>query len=486
MSRSQRVAVGASADHADLQPDNVIRIVIDRRHVASIAACDALVAVLDRFSAVLRVRKRYFEAQDDRGIVSATQGIPFWEASAPAYQIRFPAGLVPRVCAALEKQGYECRVRDRRRLCNALHADALVTAKLNPAGRALVAAVEEHFQGQIEVRGRSQALAHCEALCRAYPRARILICAGTRRDVQDVARQLTQRLRKRVGYLVSDIYRPGKRITVSTSGQLGTWGAYKPHLVLLLDASATHSLAREGVYGIQARKIFAFTDPAAQHDRLTRRYLETMAGPIVVRRAAAPRARAILLRTPKHTIVVPGSELPLARKRALYWQNSERNAFIAKVASALALDDRDTLQHLGWPEGINLISTAERSAQCILVAESTEHGRALQELLPGWPLEHAVSGSQCAHEGLTKPTDKSMILPAIVTLTRAMESGICADVVVWASGGDFAPDPTGTSPSGVTEPILVDFQDGHHRIAARDTKTRRKEYRTMKLGPQGP
>src|SRR5204862_296816 len=90
---------------------------------------------------------------------------------------------------------------------------------------------------------------------------------------------------------------------------------------------------------------------------------------------------------------------PLARvavavpTRRAVWHNAARNAAVAGLALELALDPGAALARLGagGREG-ERPGRAGRARVAVLV-ESTEHGRALLALLPGWRLLHAAAGA---------------------------------------------------------------------------------------------
>ena len=104
-----------------------------------------------------------------------------------------------------------------------------------------------------------------------------------------------------------------------------------------------------------------------------------------------------------------------------------------------------------------------------VLVESPEHGRILQEQLPGWPL---FKGDEQADENASPAEAK------IITLSRAASEGVDADVLLRADGGDWNLERIGWPPSRHPGSYyLVDFDDRFDDRARRETRQRLNDYR---------
>jgi hypothetical protein len=163
-----------------------------------------------------------------------------------------------------------------------------------------------------------------------------------------------------------------------------------------------------------------------------------------------------------------GPATSLERKRMAVWQNSRRNAAIAKIARAKA-DGR--VADL-WPYGLlleqdALEARARAGGRVAILVESPEHGRALALLLPNWSLLERVPPRPPSFAA----ADDEPELPqrSIVTLARAAQlDDLDVDVLIRADGNPWPIALRGFPPQAGPEArrvFLIDFADAADEVA---------------------
>ena len=164
----------------------------------------------------------------------------------------------------------------------------------------------------------------------------------------------------------------------------------------------------------------------------------------------------------------------LRRKRRLIWRNTQRNAHIAALATAVQSDGNEALSMYG----IEIDRPSRWPLRVAILVECTEQGQALMALLRGWELLDAVPAEygpnydpDCDPSRDWRPGSR-----LIVTLMYAVKHDVSADVLIRATGGrgslTYIPEPT----------VLIDIADGFDARAEADTLVRIRDYRLRGWG----
>jgi hypothetical protein len=318
-----------------------------------------------------------------------------------------------------------------------------------------------------------------------YPDARIVVAAATRGQAWRNWRKLESELKEPVGLAVSGVRREGRRWLVATFQSVPRKMAGKFDILLLPHGEdSTGERAAEMVAQMGFRRRYAFVRPQRRADRLVQIWLEQMAGE-VIHRLKWPRVpvRVLILRTPG--CKVGSYKTPLERKRALYWHNEVRNKHVAAVADAVVSGDRMALQALGMRNrDIRSVLGCARNKVAVL-AESPEHGRELLSLMPGWWMLDMVGDGGCKSD----QDDGNDRLPAVVTAVYAAKKGTRADIVIRATGTEWALRmkgfPRKENKHTPGELLVIDFQDDFDTGASNDARRRVQEYQRQGMEVMG-
>jgi hypothetical protein len=166
----------------------------------------------------------------------------------------------------------------------------------------------------------------------------------------------------------------------------------------------------------------------------------------------------------------------LDHKRQAVWHNRVRNEFIATLAGGLTGgEDRVLFEHgLLHPDAI-LPTAGEGGRRVVILVESTEHGRQLTRLLPGWPLYSSPTASAGS-----RPPDAGLPRRCVLTLVAANgPHSVDVDVLVRAGGGEGALELPGYPPPATearSEVVVIDLADGGDDKAEADTRSRLRGY----------
>ena len=384
-------------------------------------------------------------------------------------RIWFSAGLVPRVRQELEAAGHVVKIQDLSFWghLNDANRHLLHAADLSDSERLLVARLSEAPQGQILLSKPSQTARHIALMTRLFAHHSLLIiaCNTTNRDrlVEEIAKHTDRPITSNP----REAWRHCPRVLVSTLQLTRNAGGDDFQIIVCTDAETALSEAANALplprwsnatwyaFGFSGRTLHVNEDLQ----------LEEVFGPVIHQ-----TERAHSLEPPSVEVLFregPPAERPqesdsLSRKRALYWQNPEWNN---AVCSAL---DYLNSQRVGK-------SQAEKSetSRCAILVESTEHGKALNRMLPNWKLRTMLDFASC--------------IPAIsgqeiATMSCAAAYGISADVLIRADGG---PDwPLGNALAIHTleshnKVLLFDFCDRRDKRATRDSESRQHAYQRM-------
>jgi hypothetical protein len=386
------------------------------------------------------------------------------------------AGFWPRIREVLHDHGYRVKIEDRRHPRQGVAVDEAFLRDCDDDERLLLDAVVHQDLGQIEVSSQEDALTKACLIRRLWPKAVCVTAVATYRTALWWQDKLEERLQEPIELRLPGANSAGRWVVGTYTGirhcQRRQWDI----LFLAHGEEAPGMKAIEMFFDFTWDRVYAFVQPQRRPDRYIRWFVEMMAGP-VIHHLAKPRARVrvVLLATP--SCVVPHSSTALAAKRANYWANSVRNAHIAAVAQAMATGDRQALKHAGLRnKDIRLILAANKSRLRVLV-ESPEHGRQLLTLLPGWRLLDKTAPDAAATEPQERANSKG---PAIVTATYAATERVRTDVLIRATGTEWAlrmkrfpPRRDGTR---AWEVLLIDFADSFSPQVQNDTQCRLQDY----------
>jgi hypothetical protein len=173
-------------------------------------------------------------------------------------------------------------------------------------------------------------------------------------------------------------------------------------------------------------------------------------------------------------------------KRQDVWFHGRRNRLLARLGRQLRQGDR---QQRGREfSDVAAGVTFANETNILLVVENVEHGLALADRLPGWPL---LTGEGVARGGLTRHQRRKLrdgraapLTPpwcAIATFAALPDVPLgSTDVLVRADGGVGLPPVRPwqlAQPNGDDRPLLVvDVVDRHHALLRRWSRRRRAAY----------
>lgn len=393
-------------------------------------------------------------------------------------RLAFASGLVPRVAAELQRNGYLVEIEELRRRDPQLALGKQLPADLSERDRTLLQAVAQRFQGQIEVSDLRDTMQQIVLLYRAFPKARLLIAVATSKLAWRIWHCLEEHTFDKVGLALGSVKRAGRRCLVGTFSSIDRASAGKSDMLLLPVAEeATGNKAIDLVVGMHARCTYAFVSANKRADRHLQMRLEQIAGP-VIHRLARPVANVTVIMLPTPSCEVAKCDSPLEQKRALYWRNRRRNAFIARVARAVADQDKAALKRLGVPAGeLRRLMNAGEEKIAVLV-ETREHGRHLRTYLSDWPLCDKVMPPP------TEPMKKEQANNArrcVVTAVYAASESVPASLVIRATGTEWPlrmkQFPPRCLQSECQDIIVIDFEDSFARRALQDSRRRIQDYR---------
>jgi hypothetical protein len=390
------------------------------------------------------------------------------------------AGLVPRLERELTALGRRVVVRDATPVSPRLVPDRRALAGVDAEDAAYLRAVLRHRRGQAVIAHDQQPVGLIAAACRLYPAARALVVAPTRRRVAALARRLAARLRGQVATTVGLGAGPhlGARVLVTTTHTFPHAARDTDPFELLFFADAARSVdaavAGAGLVAIQHQKVFGFVRRGEVRSEAAGLFLEGVCGPVIYE---APgwdgrdaRVRVIVVEAPWSPAVTAATALDY--KKQAVWHNRVRNEFIAALAGGLTGGEDHVLFGRGLLHRDTALPAAgEGGRRVVVLVESTEHGRQLRRLLPGWPL----FSSPTAAAG-SRPPDSGLPQSSIVTLVAARAlHNVDVAVLVRAGGGAGTLEVPGYPPPATearSEVAVIDLADGGGDTAEADTRSR--------------
>lgn len=361
-----------------------------------------------------------------------------------AGQLRFPAGLVPRVVSFLRQQDYQVTVTDRTSWTQFDDADMslLESSGLDSDDKMFLDAIRQNPLGQIHLRRQDDVARHIGLLGDFHPKANIAIVTANLEQAKRLFARLKQHTDRLLALSPQIIWGPGRTFICPVA----TFGMFSPRdwdvLIFVGVEAALGKRAQETLVEMNEQFRYVFLDPNTRIGSRTQLRLEVFFGAVIFQQPAPYGA-------PAEVNVVfaasPGTKASrkltgLERKRACFWHDAGRNQAVAGTAEAVERGDVAALEGYGVPA--SAITTLEAKAQTrtnvSILVESTEHGQQLQKLLPSWHLAHMVP--EPAHEGVRFTDCPSAVNHATIsTMVYAERHGVVSDVLIRADGGDDWP-----------------------------------------------
>ena len=337
-----------------------------------------------------------------------------------------PVGLVPRLRAALQRQGYEVDVDRIVPWLPLLEASNGIRDR-GETTNAVQRAFLRHPQGQVPINSINQVAQVIDDVARLYPRSNILVVAKNNHDLHEIAGHLRNRQPTRVTILGEDPGPAGGDIVLTTvvTGTGGPTRQYPLALYVGVETALSQPVAR--TYCIPAcRDVMHYllrlpSRPLTLYEELS---IEALFG------GKIHRCHTTLTKFPPRVGWLPSNRLfprckvtGWQRKQTAIWHNRPRNELIAAAASAMAYSDLDSLQELACDAAHDILVGRRHTTSVAILVESLAHAQHLQQMLPGWTVYSADAGGT-----------KTKRL-AIVTEAFAMQHGIGAEFVIRATAG---------------------------------------------------
>lgn len=407
-------------------------------------------------------------------------------------EVVLPTPLMAQLVELLQTSGSSIEPTDLRHANKRLEVNQDVLDMTRGDDREVARAVAAHPKGQIEVRGFSATVAAIVLITRLFPRARCLILVPNKSLIRNLAYFLQGQLADEFGSRLKAHLQHGfppmasaNMVLLSTLATYRHWqqshednvGTNRDHnWDVILVPDPLRSLGSVAVAALSRFsnldcRVYSFVPRGTKFSPRERVLLTAISGPLVYRVPGTKvGTQTVWLNTPD-TKPQP-NDLPVEWKRHAYWGNRRRNEYVAAVARAFSTGDIRRLRKHGVPIQNNLpLIRGDGSPRVVVLVECSEHGRAMQELLPGWPLFTRYAQSP--------ETTAAGTLGAIVTATRAERRGLTPDVLVVASG---APAQLGLERAWPTtddfddrDVLVVDFNDDSDRIMQEAAELRRKQ-----------
>jgi hypothetical protein len=413
------------------------------------------------------------------------------------------ATLGPAVELTLASAGYAVRrYGDRPEPLPAPRPEALL--RFDRPDLSLLELVRRHEWGLIRYEPAAVHPARLIAqVALAWPALRVAVAVGGRSRAVQLARELRAFL-PAVSILTGrDSPAAVERVVVATYTGLGHTATYPGPRFAAFDVSwldvvivpdaveASGKLPIACLSRARRARLYGLLEAGARPAPLDRDHLTALFGfeEVVIPRHGHRERPVRVVRPPVQG--GPGLTGPLdlvQLKRRGLWQNGLRNRRVARLARALAADQRRELADL--LPGCSDLLTDVPARGVLVVVENVEHGLALAGRLPGWPL---WAGPDVDAEGLAAGQRRRLLtaLPdpfradppqAVVTAAALADAELSrADVLVRADGGVGLP-PLG--PESLVEPdagpvrplLIVDPFDRQHPALRRRSRLRQQAY----------
>ncbi|HWL10914.1 MAG TPA: hypothetical protein VNQ76_21075 [Planctomicrobium sp.] len=430
-------------------------------------------------------QQREFVAAGQRGFQEQVTTMSHWIVDSTSGTVCPPTLLLPQVLDALEEKGAKVTVREHRQFNKRHQSDHDYLKTLRREDQDFAACLAQAPGGQIEVSGFQEMIDRIVLIRRLYPRLRISILTPTYRRAEKVYGALSHLLEDDV-----QIERRGIRarrglcrIMPMASGRLGrnefddsegtsrrkTWDLILlPYPLEMLGHRGLHTV---GEFAVTPCRFFSFIAPRLELSHRERVLLSVISGPVLHRVPQQPSPITTAWLTPPETRLPPtltGRDW----KQQVYYGNRRRNEYVTAVARSFATGDITRLKKFGFPiENQIPLTPGGKAPVVVILVESPEHGRALEQHLPRWSLQFRKDKKTSVDNAVKRGT--------IVTIARADRDGINADIVIVASGSPttlhadrFRPQSEGVKQMPL---LIVDFADQYDRKSIEAVNTRKRE-----------
>lgn len=443
-------------------------------------------ACADLLVPLFRRERTRFALGGDQGVIHQTKSLELYRLQ--NNKLILLSGFIPRIARELEQNGFAVGVKDLVKPRSKVQLDEAALDKLTGHEMAFVKSIGKERSGLIHAPRLVDRLNLVTAAAYAFPEAVIVLVAPTRK----LARALAQRwqdqtgqpveVRNSGGCVISD-----SRLIVATQSGLDPC---RSDLIFFLEATDLLSqcywpLLKE----IKTRHLYGFSASKHGREELELLYLTGFYGEVV---HDADKLRAPSTPVSVHLTEMPWLNMPvnssgLERKRQAVWNNNRRNEVVAAVAKAVVDDSQDDLIAYGLDLGGKGGRSRHRRPRVAILVESPEHGRALQRLLPTWPLLKDRKNREVGFSSISRrdshDLDEGLPGLAIVTMMHAQDiDQFDVDVLIRADGNGwplklpgFPPRLEACEDRGAT---LIDFGDESDAASAEATRARLEGYRS--------
>jgi hypothetical protein len=393
------------------------------------------------------------------------------------------AGLVERVEDLLQEHGYDFAVEMTGQWTSfCWPAYQQLRSELSPAERDFADALTLTRGGQLIMRHPSDIYRAIEIVCRYCLQAKVVIPVATLERVDEIYNALVGPLR---GGITTERGRGARSNRLICTYQAFAHAEPEGWDVVLVTepeqffqgVPTRERLYLPGGHGaaLGDQRRFAVLQGQSRLDAATQLLVEGYCGPVIYR---APATQGEL--RPVRVIASEAPPQPPAsfrsvrdRKRWTCWRQAERNKRVARLAVAMANQERLELRMygVGLYEQLDLTMTPGLASVSVVV-ESEEHGRYLQRYLR-WPLLTG-KGRRAWEDSLP---DRS-----IITVGMAMiRNNLPTNSVVVASGGEALARmpgfPVRCRSSNESEVHVLEIADDFDPAAQAETKRRLDAYR---------
>ena len=396
----------------------------------------------------------------------------------------FFAGLLPRVVERLKASGIQVTQKDKTNWTQFRRTDKslLKSPQLTQWGRNYLEFISRQPRGQIPVQSESEATVLIALLLDLYYQENVVLVTKSMSKGRKLLKQLRSWTTRRVMLYQDQVWRTSPRVLICHPDTIPHCRDEDWTVMVCMDLeSATAKQTLESKLWLRGQLLFCFSPVVQQIDEQDRFRIEMLFGgpifdttpkPNQFTKVAVYFAKAFSNSAAKNQ----KSMTPLERKRHYIWTNEARNQSIAQIAMALANNEMPSLEEHGFLLGKDrdFLKNWRRTLGLAIVVEVTEHGRELQSYLPDWELLTALPN---ADESADLPCVSEL---SIITLSRARQQGIAADVVIRADGtastlgNDYGPY------DGIhgDEMLVIDMADDYDLKATKDTQCRIEDYRS--------
>ncbi|QDU15095.1 hypothetical protein CA11_29150 [Gimesia maris] len=403
-------------------------------------------------------------------------------------KIVIPSGLVPVIQPYLKQAGIKYEVSDDRLYPQQQKISKLFTKQVTGDSRDFLLSLKSAPLGQIGVQNHTEIVKYISLVLKAFPHAKVLIRVVQKTYAQRLCKELRAenqglniKTKSKTGWPVNP-----PRCFITYGVKQGDCKFDDWDIVLLPDAK---SAVRKGFYNSMAifagnaaegyidnaYRCYSFVLNDVELDRNKRFRLQVISGQTIYTTASPRDVIKVLWQKPPHTAPAGTSKRGLDWKRETNWKNDRRNDYVAGIGRAFLAGNKSKLNKYGvtFDNGRPLFANSEAPAVAIIV-ESLEAGRELLKRLDGWVLQglHSEDRSEVKSED---PNGK------IITMTKAANDGVSADVLIYAAGGSGLGALQNISVESETQPdrmpaLIIELADDNDRIAIEDARRRCEGY----------